>query len=1283
MRSSRRQRHRFADSGMFSMAKAARAVSLTALLAAVLVGLLHTALHSPAIIQAASQPFTPTAFLSASVSIHRSGLASPSINLSEGRDLLTAYSGSVQHQQAIEQGTARPRVLATADFDEDGMPDLVCGYANAGSGIIALHRGNVDFLYPNSVEARQRRLDAALNIAPFISPARLSPVSEAADFLGVGDFDADGHWDVVAATRGGRTLHFLMGDGSGEFGAARQIALPGTVTALLAGDINRRDGLDDLLVAISGADGPQALIFEGPQGAFRAPAEVVALPAAATAFALGRFDDDHTIDMAAAAGHDLLVIYGRDRRLTLDARAQAIVPRPIIQRRRLPFAIRALATGDFTGHHADDVAVLSTVGALQIISRAADPNHQSASATIAQWQSQSIAGGLTAEATQLVRARLSSDAVDSLLITDSAAHQLQIVSGDARIASATHGQATPLATLDVGADVAAVLPMRLNTDALSDLVILKSAAAPLAIVQTQAQSTFTVTNTNDQGPGSLRQAMLDANANAGADTINFQIPGSGVPTIAPLSPLPDINEAITIDGTTQSAGRVELNGAQVQFPNDEPAPYTPIGLRVRGGNSTLRGLVINRFDWRKQEGNSFRFAGGSILLIDQGHNIVEGNLIGTDGNATTWLSNPTSIYSHLDSPENRIGGTTANARNVILGYVNVLYGANNIIQGNFIGTNLNGTAAIVGHDPAFSYDLGSGALLNSTFNLLGGTTAGARNVIAGTAGMADGLAGPGAPAYPHHVFGNLIQGNYIGTDVTGAVALGGNVGISNCSDNTVGGTSPAARNIISGSQRAGILVDSVEDLCGGTLIQGNYIGTDASGLLPVGNNLAGAPPIEFNPYRPQRGGICLSISTASFEILRTGEDITIGGAIPEARNVIAASQTYGLVIAGAVSATAGRIGVRVEGNYIGTDATGAHALANHADGIFVGTSAWQCKIENNLIAFNGGSGINIPNPPSAFPGRRITVAANAIHSNQSLGIDLGAAGVTDNDAMDADAGANDLQNFPVLASATATSASVKVSGALNTAASAACTLQFFYGSNRQSHQLIDGAPILRGEKSVTTDTGGNVNFTFFFTLPAGTTSGWLTATATDAAGNTSEFADCVHIERSNCNFLLSLASQSFKAKGGTGSVTITTNSDCNWAAASNADWITIASGSTGKGNGAVSYTVAAYDGHAARTGTLTIAEQTLTVAQAGTDPVIIAVSIAGKHLIVRGENFDSGAVILLNGERQKTTHDDADPTTLRGKKVAKKIAPGQMVNLQVRNANNAVSPVFNFTRPGG
>src|SRR5439155_26949600 len=104
-------------------------------------------------------------------------------------------------------------------------------------------------------------------------------------------------------------------------------------------------------------------------------------------------------------------------------------------------------------------------------------------------------------------------------------------------------------------------------------------------------STFTVLNTNDSGAGSLRQAILDANAAAGADVINFNIDGGGVQTIAPTSILPQITGAVTIDGTTQPgfAGSpiIELNGASAS---------AFAGLNITAGNSTVRGLVINRFN---------------------------------------------------------------------------------------------------------------------------------------------------------------------------------------------------------------------------------------------------------------------------------------------------------------------------------------------------------------------------------------------------------------------------------------------------------------------------------------------------------------------------------------------------------------------------------------------------------------------------------------------------------------------------------------------------------------
>src|SRR5262249_55229502 len=139
MKCSRPQPRRPVGGAMKSMAKSARAVFLPLLLAAALFGLAQATRHLSARTQAASIPLGNQAALSASASIHVSSLTHPSINLADGRDLITAYSGDSECEQAIAQGKARPRAMAAADFDEDGMPDLICGYSNDGSGIIALH----------------------------------------------------------------------------------------------------------------------------------------------------------------------------------------------------------------------------------------------------------------------------------------------------------------------------------------------------------------------------------------------------------------------------------------------------------------------------------------------------------------------------------------------------------------------------------------------------------------------------------------------------------------------------------------------------------------------------------------------------------------------------------------------------------------------------------------------------------------------------------------------------------------------------------------------------------------------------------------------------------------------------------------------------------------------------------------------------------------------------------------------------------------------------------------
>src|SRR4030095_11188456 len=208
---------------------------------------------------------TLLARLSDEVSVHAAGRGNPWINLSDGREVITPYNGPAELTQLLERNQVRPRSLCSADFDEDGVPDLISGYGGPNCGIITLLRGNVDSIYPNAPEAKQRRADGTFTDAPFLSPAFVFSVAEAADLIGAGDFDGDGHWDVVTAARGGNKLYLMSGDGEGGLRETKRIDLAGGVTAMVVGEINRRDGLDDVVVGVVGEQGPKGLVFEGPE----------------------------------------------------------------------------------------------------------------------------------------------------------------------------------------------------------------------------------------------------------------------------------------------------------------------------------------------------------------------------------------------------------------------------------------------------------------------------------------------------------------------------------------------------------------------------------------------------------------------------------------------------------------------------------------------------------------------------------------------------------------------------------------------------------------------------------------------------------------------------------------------------------------------------------------------------------------------------------------------------------------------------------------------------------
>jgi hypothetical protein len=313
--------------------------------------------------------------------------------------------------------------------------------------------------------------------------------------------------------------------------------------------------------------------------------------------------------------------------------------------------------------------------------------------------------------------------------------------------------------------------------------------APVVLLSfSMKANTFTVTVTSDSGTGSLRQAIIDANAHAGLDTITFNLPVGTIHTIALAFPLPTIIDPVVIDGTTQPGFTgmpiIELNGSS--------AGSSARGLEITAGNCTVRGLVINRFSsW-------------GIHVSLNGSNIIQGNFIGTDATGTVALGNSLDAVA-VDSGNNVIGGTTAAAANLLSGNARDgvdLSSSGNVVQGNLIGTDVSGTNVLANGRSGVSIFFGAQT------NIVGGTVLGARNVISGNGG--DGVLIGNQNGSSNTTGNNIVQGNFIGTDANGTLALGnsGNgINIFNsAASNTIGGTTAGAGNVIWNNRGNGILI---------------------------------------------------------------------------------------------------------------------------------------------------------------------------------------------------------------------------------------------------------------------------------------------------------------------------------------------------------------------------------------------------------------------------------------------------------------------------------------------
>jgi hypothetical protein len=565
---------------------------------------------------------------------------------------------------------------------------------------------------------------------------------------------------------------------------------------------------------------------------------------------------------------------------------------------------------------------------------------------------------------------------------------------------------------------------------------------------TTSAATYVVNSNGNSGTGTLQQAILDANANAGTDTISFAL--SATPVIAPGSLLPTITDPVIIDATTQTGYSnhpiVGINGSNA----NGGAP----GLHIICGNSTVTGLAI------------YGFKGDGILIETNGNNTLSRNYVGINPAGATAGNKGNGVT--IASAAGNLVASNVISGNLNRGILLINAGANsNVVAANFIGTDTNGHSA----SPNATNGV---AIVNGFGNRIGGADVLTRNIISGN--------GRSGVFITSNSVANVISGNFIGVDSTGTNALGNALtGItidSGSASNIIGGATAGERNIISANQLGGgVSLKGVG--ASQNQILGNFIGTDASGLIGLGNVDNGIAIFDF----------------ASNNI--------IGGTSAGAGNVVSANGLSfiqsGIYITN-VSATV------IQGNYIGTKSDGINALGNGSHGveIYIGNS-------NVIGGTVTGAGNRIAFAPSQRSGVRIRngngnlISGNAIFSNAQQGIDLEPFGPNTNNPCTANTTAfvNHGQNFPLLTASASDAQSIAVKGVL-VGTNTSYRLQFF------SNSSCGQGKVFLGESILTTLSGCTNPFTLTLNMPV-TAGGIITATATDPANNTSEFSGCVSV----------------------------------------------------------------------------------------------------------------------------------------------------------------------------
>lgn len=513
-----------------------------------------------------------------------------------------------------------------------------------------------------------------------------------------------------------------------------------------------------------------------------------------------------------------------------------------------------------------------------------------------------------------------------------------------------------------------------------------------------------------------------------------------------------------------------------------------------------------------------------IVLVYSGTrlNTIIGNKIGTDYQGTQIVSNHTGIYIKSNANKNIVGGSTAGERNILSGNIEMALciesSDSNVVKGNYIGPDITGLNAMKLPNDTLIQANGLYFNSNAKYNTAGGYGAGDGNVISGNR------------VYGHDYYGNSSYnatiGNYIGVDATGNTAMPNATGI--CMD---GGSNhnPIINNVLSGNRAYGLFIVTT-----GTdynTLTGNKIGTNASGTDTVPNQIGvilgggtkhntigGTTAADRNIISGNRyDGIEVADMYTSYNDIKgnyIGTDINGTLALPNYIGIGIATKPTSNNIENNVISGNNYLGIilyehsdsnTVYSNKIGTAADGSSPLPNKGAGIVISKASKYNKIgafsKENSIAYNDTVGIAIADTGTVFN----TISANRIFGNGMMGIDLYPWGVNNNDASDSDNGSNERMNYPVIQSVSLNWATgiTTISGTVD------CTtyggpvgikIELFKSNGTNMFNHGDGTTYL-GD-TIVIGVSGN----WSFNCTGLTASDMVTATATDIRGNTSEFA---------------------------------------------------------------------------------------------------------------------------------------------------------------------------------